>query len=143
MRSLIGLLLILHGFVVASQSAGSFASTIPDGIQNPGFVNWWPVNLGRSWLLSWLGLDKTLVVYRVGGVLWLAAGILLVLAGMSVWGFIIPIGLWRSLAVVGAGISLVMLAVYFHPLTIIGTASSLAVLAAILWAKWLPINLVK
>jgi hypothetical protein len=143
MKSLIGLLLILHGFVVASQSAGSFGSMLPSEVQNPAFVNWWPVNLGRSWLLSWLGWDKTLVFYRVGGVFWLAGGIILVLAGMSLWGFIIPIGLWRSLAVVGAAISLFMLAVYFHPLTIIGTASSLAVLVAILWAKWSPINLVK
>lgn len=143
MKLVLSVLLIVHGLIVAGQAAGSFGSTIPGEVQNPSFVNWWPVNMGRSWLLSWLGLDKTLAIYRLGGLLWLTGGIMLVAAGLSVLGFVVPPDLWRGLAIGGAAISLFMLALYFHPLTIIGTASSLAVLIALLWAKWPPTSLVR
>ena len=143
MKLLISALLIIHGLIVAGQAAGSFGSTIPNEVQNPSFVSWWPINMGRSWLLSWLGLEKTLIVYRVGGLLWLAGGIALVAAGLGILGFIVPPEYWRSLAVGGAAISLFMLTVYFHPITIIGTASSLTVLVALLWAQWPPTSLVR
>lgn len=143
MKLLISVLLIIHGLIVAGQSAGSFGSTIPNELQNPSFVSWWPINMGRSWLFAWLGLDKTLVVYRIGGLLWLAGGIALVAAGLGALGLIVPTVWWRSLAIGGGAISLFMLAIYFHPITIIGTASSIAVLVALLWAKWPPANLVK
>ena len=143
MKLLISVLLILHGLIVAAQSSGSFGSTIPNELQNPSFVSWWPINMGRSWLLSWLGLERTLFVYRIVGLLWLAGGIALVAAGLGVLGFIVPSEWWRSLAIGGAAISLFMLAVYFHPITIIGTASSLAVLIALLWVKWPPISIVR
>ena len=136
MKLLLGVLLIVHGLIVAGQAAGSFGSTLPREIQNPSFVSWWPVNMGRSWLFSSLGLERTLATYRIGGLLWLAGGILLVAAGLGVFGFIIPPEWWRSLAVSGAAISLFMLAIYLHPLTIIGTAASLAVLIALLWFQW-------
>lgn len=143
MKILIGIFLILHGLIVAGQSAGSFGSAIPSGVQNPSFMNWWPLNMGRSWLFAWLSLDKTLAVYRIGGLLWLVGGLALIAAGLAIWGFVVPMDWWRELAIGGAAISLFMLALYFHPLTIIGTASSLAVLIALLWAKWPPTNLVR
>ena len=143
MKLLISVLLILHGLIVASQSAGSFGSTIPNELQNPSFVSWWPINLGRSWLLSWLGLDKTLAAYRFGGLLWLVGGLALVAAGLGVLGFIVPQDWWRSLAIGGAAISLFMLAVYFHPMMIIGTTSSLAVLVVLIWLRWPPTSLVR
>ena len=135
MKLLISILLILHGLIVAGQATGSFGSAIPNEIQNPTFVSWWPVNMGRSWLFSWLGLEKIPAVYRIGGLLWLAGGIALVAAGLSLLGFIVPTAWWRDLAVAGGAISLFMLTIYLHPLMIIGTASSVAVLAALLWAK--------
>ena len=143
MKFLIGVLLIIHGFIVAGQATGSYGSTTPRELQNPSFVSWWPINMGRSWLLAWLGLEKTLITYRIGGLLWLAGGITLVAAGLGVLGWIIPPDWWRSLAMIGAAISLFMLIIYFHPITIIGTASSLAVLVALLWAKWPPTSLVR
>ena len=143
MKLLISILLIIHGLIVAGQSAGSFGSTIPNALQNPSFVSWWPINMGRSWLFSWLGLEKTLIIYRIGGLLWLIGGIALVAAGLGVLGFVIPTDWWRSLAIAGAAVSLFMLTVYFHPITVIGTASSVAVLVALLWLRWPPTSLVK
>jgi hypothetical protein len=143
MKLLISVLLILHGLIVAGQSAGSFGSTIPNELQNPSFVSWWPINMGRSWLFSWLGLDKSLAVYRFGGLLWLVGGLALVAAGLGVLGFIVPPDWWRSLAIGGAAVSLFMLLVYFHPITIIGTASSLAVVVALVWLRWPPTSLIR
>ena len=142
MKLLISILLILHGLIVTGQAAGSFGSTIPNEIQNPSVVSWWPVNMGRSWLFSWLGLEKTLTVYRIGGLLWLAGGIALVAAGLGILGFIVSTVWWRDFAVAGAAISLFMLVIYLHPLMIIGTASSLAVVVALLWFHWPPTSLV-
>jgi hypothetical protein len=36
-----------------------------------------------------------------------------------------------------------MLAIYFHPLLIIGTAASLAVLVSLLWLHWPPMTLIR
>lgn len=143
MKFLISILLIVHGLIVAGQSADSFGSIIPKELQNPSFLSWWPINMGRSWLLTWFGLEKTLLVYRIGGLLWLVGGVALVAAGLGVIGLIIPSDWWRELAIAGAAISLFMLVVYFHPITVIGTASSLAVLVALLWAMWPPTSLVR
>jgi hypothetical protein len=143
MKLVISILLIVHGLIVAGQAAGSFGSSIPGEVQNPSFVSWWPVNMGRSWLFSSLGMERTLVVYRIGGLLWLVGGLALGTAGLGVLGIVIPVEWWRNLAIAGAAISLCMLAVYFHPITIIGTVSSLAVLIALLWAKWPPTSLVR
>lgn len=143
MKLLISALLIVHGLIVAGQAAGSFGSTIPSELQNPSFVSWWPMNMGRSWLFSLLGLERILTVYRIGGLLWLVGGIALVAAGIGVLGFIVPNDLWRISAIVGAAISLLMLTLYFHPIMIIGTASSLAVLVALLWLQWPPTSVIR
>lgn len=142
MKILITILLILHGLIVAAQSAGSFGATIPAEVPNPAFVSWYPVNLGRSWLLSALGLERSLIAYRVGGLLWLVGGLTLVVAGLSLFGILIPVDEWRSLAMAGSVISLLMLLIYFHPLMIIGTASSLAVLISIGWFHWPAVHVI-
>jgi hypothetical protein len=93
------------------------------------------VNLGRSWLLSWLDLDKAPITW-VGGVLWLVGGLLLMAAGLGVMGLIVPIEWWRNLAIAGGAISLLMLLVYLHPLMLIGTLASVTILVALVWARW-------
>jgi hypothetical protein len=142
MKFLISVLLIIHGLIVAGQSAGSFKPAAgPIGLENPSWVSWWPTRLGQSWLLSGLGLERSSII-AIFGLLWLISGIALFAAGLGVLGFVVPADWWRNLAVAGGAISLLMLVIYFHPLTIIGTASSLAVLVALLWAKWPPTSLI-
>lgn len=132
MNILIAVLLVVHGLIVASQSSGSFNPGT--GVANPSWLNWFPVNLGRSWVLSALGFERTLLA-RAGGILWLLAGLTLVAAGFSVLGFLIPPSWWRTLALIGAVISLVMLIVYFHPLFGVGIGASTVLLSALLWAQ--------
>lgn len=125
MKLAISIFLILDGLIVASQAAGSLGPTMPREIPNPAFLSWWPVNLGRSWLFSALGLERSPAAYWFGGVLWLFSGILLVAAGLGVWDYIVSAQWWRLLAIGGAAISLFMLAIYFHPMMILGIAASL------------------
>jgi hypothetical protein len=141
MKLLISVLLILHGLIVAAQSAGSFGTMIPKEIQNPSFINWFPINMGRSWLLSLLGLQNSLPAYRISGILWLLGGLTLVAAGLGMFGILVPVVWWRGLALAGAAISLFMLLLYFHPLMIIGTASSIGVLVALGWFHWPTVSL--
>jgi len=141
MKLLIASLLILHGLITAAQSSGSFGSTASGGIQNPSWISWWPTNLGRSWLLSWIGLEKAPFTW-ISGLLWLAGGIALAAAGLGILGIIVPTDWWRTLAIAGAAISLFMLVVYLHPLMILGTGLSIAILVALLWVHWPPRSLV-
>ena len=73
---------------------------------------------------------------------WLAGGIALAAAGLGVLGIIVPTDWWRTLAIAGAAISLFMLVVYLHPLMILGTGLSIAILVALLWVHWPPTSLV-
>lgn len=141
MQTLIAALLILHGLIVAAQSSGSFKPPA-GGLQNPTWVAWWPTNLGRSWLLSSLGLERipfTTVVLLLN----LAGGIAIIAAGLSLLGIVIPASSWGTLAVVGAAISLFMLVVYLHPLYTVGIGANLAILIALLWMRWPFESLVK
>ena len=133
MKILLGVLLIIHGFIVTAQSSGGFNPV--GGIQNPSWLNWWPANLGQSWLLSTLGVERTLIA-RAGGLLWLVAGITLVAAGLGVMGVIVPITWWRRLALCGAVLSLIMLIFYLHPFYVIGLAASTILLVALLSEQW-------
>lgn len=133
MKIFIAVLLIVHGFIVTAQSSGSFNPV--GGLQNPSWLNWWSTNLGQSWLLSSLGVERTLIA-RAGGFLWLIAGITLVAAGLGVLGVIVPQTWWRSLALYGAILSLVMLVLYLHPFYSLGFAASILLLIALLWEQW-------
>ena len=133
MKILIAVLLIVHGLIVAGQSSGSFNPI--GGLQNPSWLNWWPANLGQSWLLLPLGVERTLLA-KAGGFLWLVAGIALVAAGLGVLGFIVPPTWWRRLALFGGVISLVMLIIYLHPFYCLGIGASIVLLVALLWSQW-------
>ncbi len=130
LRFIIAGILIVHGFIVSAQSIGGFKPGA--GVANPAWLNWWPKALGQSWLLARLDLEKTLA--WVSGSLWLVGGVLLLAAGLSVFGFIVPQSYWRVLAVAGAAISLFMLLVYLHPFFGIGMLASIAILIGLLLA---------
>jgi hypothetical protein len=133
LRFLIGGMLIVHGLIVAAQSPGAFRGGEP--LANPSWLKWWPTALGQSWLLAGLGLEQTVAAW-LAGVLWLIGGVALLVAGLGVFGVLVPQDWWRTLAVGGAGISLLMLLFYLHPFYGIGTGLSAAILVALLWAHW-------
>jgi len=136
LRFIVAAILVVHGFIVSAQSLGGFNPG--SGIKNPTWLNWWPTALGQSWLLSRLGLERTFS--WLSGLLWLTGGILLLAAGLSIFGFIVPQSYWRILAVGGAAISLFMLLIYLHPFFAIGILTSITIIIALLWANWPPVS---
>jgi len=129
---LIGTLLIVHGLIVAAQSFGAFGRGSP--VANPSWLKWWPTALGQSWLLAGLGLEKNVVTWFFG-FLWLIAGVALVAAGLGFFGVLISPVWWPTLAIGGAGLSLLLLLLYLHPLYAIGIGASVAILAAPVWVQ--------
>ena len=55
-----------------------------------------------------------------GGVIWLAAGLLLLGAGLGFFGFLVPVAWWIPLTIAGACLGLVALILYFHPYYLLG-----------------------
>jgi hypothetical protein len=137
MKIVFVVLLIVHGLIVAAQSSGSFNPT--GGLQNPAWLGWWPTNLGQSWLLSGLGIEKSLIA-RAGGLIWLAAGLSLVAAGLGAMGLFVPVTWWRTLALSGAALSLAMLIFYLHPFYGVGLAASAVLLAVLIGTSWSPLE---
>lgn len=119
--------------IVAAQSSASFNPSA--GVPNPAWMSWWPVNLGQSWLFVPSGFENTMIAKALG-VLWLAAGLLLITAGLAVLGVIIPFDWWRNMALAGTVISLFLLVIYFHPFFIIGFGADVILLAALLLRQW-------
>lgn len=136
MRIAIAVLLIVHGLIVAAQSAGSFAPGAH--VANPTWLRWWPAALGQSWLLAALRAEGS-ALETMAGAIWLAAGLALAAAGLGLLGVLVPPAWWRSLALAGGIVSLGMLLIYLHPFFAVGIAASTLVLVGLLWMQspWL------
>lgn len=133
-RFIIGGLLIVHGLITTAQASGVFGR----GLENPTWLGWWPTPMGRSWLLGSFGLEGTTVSWLTGA-LWVIGGIAFLGAG---YGLFTYNEWWRTLAVVGAFASLVVLVPYFHPLYAFVTVLNIGILVALLWLGWPSANLV-
>ena len=64
----------------------------------------------------------------MGGVLWVLAGIGLLLTAASVFGFVLP-GAWRHIGLASGALGLAGLALFFHPYFVIAIAANLAIIA--------------
>ena len=96
----------------------------------------WPFTTNDSWLLERLGLDPA--AKRVlAGTLVAAALIALAIAALAALG-VVPVGLWVPALTVGAGASLMLLIVFFHPWLGLGIAIDVGLLWAGLLAGWVP-----
>ena len=133
MKIFVGILLVLHGLITAFQSPSGFNPT--GGVSNPSWISWWPTNLGQSWLLARIEMEKS-IWGTLAGLLWLIAGLALIAAALGLFGFVVPTMWWRILAAVGAGISLFLFIFYAHPLFAVGIGANIAILIILLWAKW-------
>ena len=96
----------------------------------------WPFELGRSWLLSPIGMGPG--VTR-------SIGIALVVATLGGFGVaaiaalgVAPAGLWPVGVIVGAVASLATLGLFFHPWLVLGLGIDLVLLWAVLVAGWTP-----
>jgi hypothetical protein len=67
------------------------------------------------------------------------ATVLLVTAGLSVMGLVVPVAWWRPLTLAATVASLLLLALYWHPWLALGALLNVVVLVALLWANWSPV----
>lgn len=96
----------------------------------------WPFELGRSWILTPLGvqpdltrvLGLALVALTVGG---------FALAALAALG-LLPAGFWPPAAATGAIASVALLLLFFHPWLVLGIAIDLGLLWAVLVVSWSP-----
>lgn len=99
----------------------------------------WPFDLGRSWLLSPLGLSADMT--RTVGI----ALLVVVIVGFAIAAFAtfgaLPLSLWSGSVVAGAAASTLMLILFFHPWLLAGVGIDLALLWAALVAEWTPASL--
>ncbi len=81
----------------------------------------------------------------VGGIIWVLAAVGFIASSMGFYGILVPANWWRTLAVVFAVISLVGLILFGRTWPIFNfigaSAMNLAVLVALLWLHWPPLNM--
>jgi hypothetical protein len=114
-RILIGGFLVAHGLV----HLAVWTTPRPSGEAAA------PFDPSNSWLI---GSSKGLAM-----VLAIVAAVVLVTGGVSLFA---EAEVWRSLTVVGLGLSLVLNVLYFNPWFGFISAVNAAFLAALVWAQW-------
>lgn len=96
----------------------------------PGPVQW-PFQLNHSWLLMPLRLDN--IARPLGILLCLVTIMGFALTGLGMLGIPILNEWWRTLALVSASASLVLLVVFWNWMLVLGIVINGAIIAALLW----------
>jgi hypothetical protein len=133
MRTLLGILFVLHGIITASQSNGMFQHK--ESKPNQLSLQWWPNKFGQAWILDNI-VNSNNIIRIIFGVFWLLSGAILLFAGLGLLNILIPQQLWRTFAFIGSSISIVLLIVFLHPLYSIGLLSNIGILIVLLWIGW-------
>jgi len=121
----VGTLIVVHGLItLAIGSTALSGAPPPQGASSLPGAGWYPLAFGESWLFSGSAI-------RLGGVLWLAAGIGLLATAAAMFGFVLPTSAWRVLGVVSAVTGLAALGTFFHPYYVIGILANIAILAGV------------
>ncbi|RPJ39318.1 MAG: hypothetical protein EHM21_15815 [Chloroflexi bacterium] len=131
-RILLALFMIAHGLVHLSLTL--VPAPQPGGMHTPFWPGWWRTDTDPAWLASRMGLS-TNAVRTAGWLLWMAALVAFVLAGLGRLGLPGLAALWAPLAAAGSLASLILLAFYWHPWFIAAAGINLILLAGI-WMHW-------
>lgn len=97
----------------------------------------WPFEMGRSWLVTGMGLDVG-SVRVIGAVLITLTVTAFLLAALSTVGWLVPDGWWLPLIVVGSIASAAQLLVFFHPWLVLGLVIDAALIWLALASRWTP-----
>ena len=126
-------MLVAHGLITTMIGFGSKSNPSSAAMPAPSWLGWWPGTLGRSWAFDALDLGSGPAV--LGGLLWLAAGLALVGAGLGWLGVPAVSGQWQMLALVGAVLGLAALALYFHPFYVVAIVIDVLILVSV-WGRF-------
>ena len=124
-RAIVAAILVGHGLITSMIGFGAVTSPNAAAISLPSWFSWWPGPFGRSWLFEALGMGAAAQV--IGGFVWLIAGLLIIAGGLGWFGFGPLEGSRVTLLVSGAAVSLVALALYFHPIYLAAVVINIAI----------------
>lgn len=135
----LALFLIAHGLVHFSLTYVPLPA--PGALRTPFFPSWWRDAVDPAWPAVKLGLAPR-AVRLLGSALWV-----LLLAGYILAGAVLLIApgqaaIWQGLTVGASLLSLVFLALYWHPWLPVGVLIDLALLAGVFF-HWPPALFVK
>ena len=85
---------------------------------------------------------KAAAVQWIGIILVALATLGFVLAGLGVFGVPGLVAIWRTVAVVSACLSLLLLITFWHPWLVVGVLIDIGILVALLWLDWPPVDLI-
>lgn len=125
-QALLAGLLVAHGLITTAIGSGTVTGGAKAGLAGTSWALW-PTPLGRSWVID--GLHLGAGASAAGGILWGAAGLAFVGAGLGLFGVPGLRTLWQPLAMAGGGVSLLALLLYFHPYYALAVAINLAIVA--------------
>ena len=141
---ILAILFFIHGLITIGSGFGAVVDGGRKAWSDPGLANatwlsWWPLNLGRSWVVDAAQLGPT--AYAIGGLIWIASGLAFAAAGLGLFGMTGLKGIWQPLALAGGGFGLAAVAMFFHPWYAIALLVNLAVLATRAGTERMPFNL--
>jgi hypothetical protein len=131
-HAVVAVFLVAHGLITAAIGFGTVTGPGSAAMATPSWMAWWPGSFGRSWLLEALDVGNGPTV--LGGLLWLVAGLALVAGGLGWFGVSGLHEMRITLLVGGAALSLLALALYFHPFFLVAVGINLAILV-LLWGR--------
>jgi hypothetical protein len=128
LKMVVAIFFILHGLVHISLSW--VPTPQPGAMRTPFFPSWWKADTDAKWPISKLGLPNK-VVRIIGSVLMLLVVAAFLLAALGLFGVPGLNTLWIPLAVGASIVSIVLIALYWHPWLPVGILLDAAILAAI------------
>ena len=129
MKIIIALFLIAHGLVHAGLAAA------PNPENSDAKAGAFFTSAERTWLLPRMGLNPSPIQW-IGITLVVLSTLGFVLAGLGVFGVPGLVEIWRTIALVSAVISLVLLVLFWHPWLIVGVLIDLVIIISLVWADW-------
>jgi hypothetical protein len=129
MHTVIAILLLCHGFITTAIGWGAVTRPDSPAVQLPSWLHWWPGPFGRSWLVDALHLGKGWAI--AVGLVWLGAGLLLVLGAFGLLGVPLLRDSSPIILLAGASLALAALTVSFHPIYLVAVLINIAVLSGV------------
>ena len=120
---------VAHGLITTMIGWGGVMKPDAPAVTMPAWFGWWPGPFGRSWLVDALHLGSG--ASMAASALWVIAGLSLIGAGLGWLGAPVLSGMWQPLAVGGAALGLVALALFFHPFYAVAVLIDVAIVVLV------------
>ena len=135
LKTALAIFIIAHGLVHA------ILAIAPNPADSNAKLGAFFTTAERSWLLPQLGLN-TATIQWVGIILVGLSTLGFVLAGLGIFGVAGLSTIWRAIAIISAGISLLLLISFWHPWLPVGVLIDIGTLVALVWVKWPTVDFI-